>query len=179
MSNPSYFQDNPDAWGHSTFNGTGQHMKSYDGERDKYFTKGEDGYVLKDGYEQREQSNDSTSMGAVATYSNESDDYDGEDNTFKHYGIYKRPSNKSNEQAPVADKAPEAPKADKKPAGPIELSPEIQQAKERVNKYESSIDGSQGSTFSTDEPDAQGFADKYKLNLLNKGATQQSDFSAV
>jgi hypothetical protein len=116
MSNPSYFQDNPDAWGHSTFNGTGQHMKSYDGERDKYFTKGEDGYVLKDGYEQREQSNDSTSMGAVATYSNESSDYDGEDNTFNHYGIYRT--------ARESDQAQEAPAPAATPTPPPERDPE-------------------------------------------------------
>ena len=141
-------------------------------------------YVLKEGYEQRFLgSGDNVSRGgAESTFSNDYDDMHDSyepDRDKKIYGIFKKPSNKSNEQAPVADKVTESPKADKKPTGPTELSPEIQQAKERVNKYENSIDGSQGSMFSTDEPDAQGFADKYKLNLLNKGATQQSDFSAV
>ena len=44
------------------------------------------------------------------------------------------------------------------------------------------MDGNAGSTFNTDagnEEEAQGFANKYKLNLLNKGAAGQSDFSAV
>ena len=60
------------------------------------------------------------------------------------------------------------------------------QAKERVSAYK--MDGGAGSQFSTDEPqaaaaaaagtDAQDFADKYKLNLLNKGGGQP-DFSGV
>ena len=42
------------------------------------------------------------------------------------------------------------------------------------------IDANQGTDFSTDEqaPDAQSFADKYKLNLLNKGEGE-TDFSGV
>ena len=173
MSNPSYFQDNPDAWGHSTFNGTGQTMKAYDGERDKYFTKGKDGhYVLKDGYEQREQSNDSTSMGAVATYSNESSDYDGEDNTFKHYGIYKKHQSSPQQQAPAsAVETPKAATPEKKPKGPVEYSPEITQAKERVNKFSSMIDGNMGSTYtgandaSKSNEATQSFLDSKKTDL--------------
>ena len=75
------------------------------------------------------------------------------------------------EQAP----APEAePEVEKRPATPIELSPEIQQAKERVNNYENSIDGSQGSTFSTEEPKptnnvaAASFLDSKKSSLIDK-----------
>tara|TARA_R110002050_G_scaffold11460_1_gene38604 strand:+ start:708 stop:1226 length:519 start_codon:yes stop_codon:yes gene_type:complete len=49
---------------------------------------------------------------------------------------------------------PEAePKAETKPATPIEPSPEIQQAKERVKNYETSIDGSAGSNFNSDNVD--------------------------
>ena len=76
-------------------------------------------------------------------------------------------------EAPQPDKAPE-PSA---PEGPIELSPEVQQAKERVNAYQNSIDGTAGSLFASDnaepavendaEKEAQGFADKYKLNLMD------------
>ena len=102
------------------------------------------------------------------------------------------------------------PKPEPEPAKeptPVTHSPEVKQAKERVNNYkQQTIDGSAGSTFSTkgatagtnsisfepgkidtpaynpnagnEEEEAQGFADKYKLNLINKGAGQ-SDFSAV
>ena len=98
------------------------------------------------------------------------------------YGEKRMIYKKVDTPAPVTAAAkpePEAPAPEpKKDKGPVDYSPEIQQAKERVNKYGSSIDGSQGSTFSTEEPDAQGFADKYKLNLLNKGAGQ-ADFSGV
>ena len=121
--------------------------------------------------------------------------------------IYKKVEQK---QAPAQQAPePEAPAEPAKDKGPVELSPEVAQAKERVANYK--MDGNAGSTFSTSaptetpEPDAmpnsvsfkpaeintpaynpnagnaeqaQGFADKYKLNLLNKGAGQ-SDFSAV
>ena len=80
------------------------------------------------------------------------------------------------------DSAPEAPQPDKEPTAPeaptpVELSPEIQQAKERVKNYEASIDGTAGSLFQSNETEpavendaekeAQGFADKYKLNLMD------------
>ena len=106
--------------------------------------------------------------------------------------------------APVAEPKPE-PEPAKEPT-PVEHSPEVKQAKERVNNYkQQTIDGTTGSDFSTEgataetngisfepgktdtqaynpnagnEEEAQGFADKYKLNLINKGAGQ-SDFSAV
>jgi len=163
MSNPSYFQDNPDAWGSSTFNGVGEHMKSYDGERDKYFTKGKDGYVLKDGYEQREQSNNSTSMGAVATYSNKSDDYDGEDSTFNHYGIYKKQQAQKaapapQQSAPVA----EEPKDDLviKQRGPTKYSPEIKDAKSRAKNWQSMANG-----YEQDLAAQQSFAQAESLDL--------------
>lgn len=101
------------------------------------------------------------------------------------------------QQAPTPE--PEAPAEPAKDKGPVELSPEITQAKERVAAYK--MDGNAGSTFSTEasapaeasaagsnsvsfapakidtptynpnagEEAAQGLADKYKLNLINKG----------
>ena len=126
--------------------------------------------------------------------------------------IYKKAKQKEAE-APKAEAAPEPEVSIPTPVeeGPIEFSPEVAQAKERVNNWKGSIDGTSGSTFSTSaptetpEPDAmpnsvsfapaeintpaykpndgnaeqaQSLADKYKLNLLNKGAGQ-SDFSGV
>ena len=88
-----------------------------------------------------------------------------------YYKIEKPTSTAPAQQAP----APEAkPEPEKKPAGPIELSPEVQQAKERVNNYQDSIDGSQGSMFSTDEPKstneeaAVNFLDNKKSSLKEK-----------
>ena len=59
-------------------------------------------------------------------------------------------------------------------------SPEISQAKERVSQYESETDlNKQGPLFdestTADTPakDPQAFADQYKLNLINTGATKQ------
>ena len=109
---------------------------------------------------------------------------DGLKYTNSKVGYYK--IEKPTDSAPEAPAStPEAPEAETKPATPVELSPEVAQAKERVNNYKDSLDGNAGSLFSTDEPqaaeaepDAQSFADKYKLNLLNKGAGQ-FDFSAV
>ena len=76
-------------------------------------------------------------------------------------------------EAPQPDEAPE-PSA---PKGPVQLSPEVQQAKERVNNYKDSINGNEGSLFDSNETEpavendaekeAQGFADKYKLNLMD------------
>jgi hypothetical protein len=126
--------------------------------------------------------------------------------------IYKKVKQKKAE-APKAEAAPEAkaPAEPEKDKGPVKLSPEVAQAKERVNNWKSSIDGTAGSTFATSapaetpEPDAmpnsvsfapaeintpaykpndgnaeqaQSLADKYKLNLLNKGAGQ-ANFSGV
>lgn len=54
---------------------------------------------------------------------------------------------------------------------PIEHSPEVKQAKERVGNFKAGLNGAQGSDFSTDdstEAEAQGLADKYKLNLMGQ-----------
>ena len=95
--------------------------------------------------------------------------------------IYKKVEQK---QAPVTAAStpePETPAAEpKKERTPIEHSSEVKQAIERVGAYkDNAVDGTQGTDFTTEEtPDAQNFADKYKLNLLNKGA-DGSDFSGV
>ena len=170
MANPSYFQDNPDAWGHSTFNGTGQHMKSYDGERDKYFTKGKDGqYVLKDGYEQREQRDGSNSMGAEVTYSNTSSDHDDFETTVDHYGIYKKAQA---EQVQTPHTPAEIPKKEVKDdmviksKGPTKYSPEIQQAKERVSNFQSMASGYENASSSQQSFDKSGDynTSKYEFN---------------
>jgi len=107
--------------------------------------------------------------------------------------------------APAPAEPTPAPEPEKE-STPTEHSPEIQQAKERVANYENDVmsgktsdeifmnannpmDGNQGSDFTTiDTPaynpnagngEAQDFADKYKLNLINKGATGESDFTGV
>ena len=56
---------------------------------------------------------------------------------------------------------------------PIEYSSEIQEAKERVNNFKTNMDGTQGSSFSTDNPPEteakdQGLTNKYKLNLIEQ-----------
>ena len=95
--------------------------------------------------------------------------------------IYKKVEQK---QAPVTAAStpePETPAAEpKKERTPIEHSSEVKQAIERVGAYkDNAVDGTQGTDFTTEEtPDAQNFADKYKLNLLNKGE-DGSDFSGV
>ena len=133
----------------------------------------------------------------------------GYDYGEKQY-IYKKVEQKqapAQQAAPVAE--PEAPAEPEKDKGPVEYSPEVAQAKERVAAYK--MDGNAGSTFSTEasapaeasaagttgvsfapakidtpaynpnagEEKAQSFADKYKLGLINNGSAGQSDFSAV
>ena len=154
-----------------------------DGEHEKYFTQDEKSgeYVLKDGYEERYLGSGEkySSGGAEATFSNDYDDmWDSyePDRDRKNYGIFKKPE-QAKQQTPAAVEAPkpEVPGEPEKDKGPIEYSPEMSQAKERVNKYQSMIDGNQGSTFggadapSTPQKDPQATADKYKLNLINKG----------
>ena len=109
---------------------------------------------------------------------------DGVKYTNSKVGYYKIEKPDDSTSAPTP--APEAkPEAETQPSSPVELSPEVAQAKERVSNYKNSRDGSAGLDFSTDEPqaaeaepDAQSFADKYKLNLLNKGEGE-TDFSGV
>ena len=95
--------------------------------------------------------------------------------------IYKKVDTPAPTTTAAPTPEPEAPAPEpEKERTPIEHSSEVKQAIERVRAYENNIlDGTQGSDFKLDEsPDAQNFADKYKLNLLNKGETS-SDFSGV
>ena len=135
----------------------------------------------------------------------------GYDYGEKQY-IYKKVKQK---EAPAQQAAaePEKPKEDMviKDRGSVEYSPEMQQAKERTQKFVGAIDGNAGSNFDSVAPDAstapvataqkeaalakidtqaynpnpgreeqaQETADKYKLNLINKGTGGQSNFSGV
>jgi len=98
-----------------------------------------------------------------------------DDETYSTY-VYKKPKQeKAETPAAVQAPEPEAPAEPNEEKSPIEYSPEIKQAKERVNNYKSMIDGNKGSTFdganvtNTPQKDPQAQADKYKLNLINKG----------
>ena len=121
--------------------------------------------------------------------------------------IYKKVDTPAPVTPAAAEPEPEAPAPEpEKDKGPVVHSPEVAQAKERVKNYQQqTMDGNAGSDFSTEastagtnavsfeplkidtpaydpnpgEEEAQDFADKYKLSLINKGTTAQSDFSAV
>ena len=88
--------------------------------------------------------------------------------------IYKKVDTPAPVTAAAPTPEPEVPASEPaKERTPIEHSPEVKQAKERVSNFKASIDGTQGSDFSTDdsaetEAKAQGFADKYKLNLIEQ-----------
>jgi len=102
-----------------------------------------------------------------------------------YYKVQKPTAPAPVQQAAAATPAP-APAEPAEDKGPVEYSPEVTEAKERVNNYKFAMNGNEGSTFEgansspdlPSEPEAQGFADKYKLNLLNKGASN-SDFTSV
>ena len=182
-------------------------LPMYERQASKYYDKHEESGLhenIKDGYIGSTAKMDG--MGElVDTLHNEDGGFYGEDNGEKTY-IYKKAQQQAapqSQQAPAPK--PETPAAPTKDKGPVEYSSQVASAKERVNKFKGSMDGSAGSTFSTSTPaeataaapaplkidtpaynpnagngeEAQGFADKYKLNLLNKGAAGQSDFSAV
>ncbi len=75
-------------------------------------------------------------------------------------GLTKGPSTayykveKPTESTPTPEFTPEAkPKPEAAAPTPIELSPEVAQAKERVNSYKNSIDGTAGSVFDSDNVD--------------------------
>jgi len=136
---------------------------------------------IKDGYISSTAKMDG--MGKlVDTLHNEGGGFYGEDAGEKTY-IYKKAQQQSSpapqQQAPAPE--PEVVTEPEKDKGPVEYSPEVASAKERVQKFKGTMDGFAGSTFNTDasnEEEAQGLADKYKLNLLGKGAGQ-SDFTGV
>ena len=134
-----------------------------------------EGYSLDKAYQDQEPAD------YLHTRSTKGAGRDGMQTRYSKAAYYK--IEKPSEPAPVAPAPEPEPEAETKPATPVELSPEVAQAKERVAAYK--MDGNAGSLFSTDEPqaaqaepDAQSFADKYKLNLLNKGEGE-TDFSGV
>ena len=165
------------------------------GDVSKYYTDEWDEesgrFKLKDGYSHVASQDAPNPLASMADRSNKKGggfEYGDSVNIYKKVEQKQSPA----QQAP----APEAkPEPDKKPAGPIELSPEIQQAKERVNKYQDSIDGSAGSLFDSDNVDynslneaddtnetaAASFLDSKKASLKEKMVfnPDNSDFSAV
>ena len=136
MSNSSYLQNIGNAWSSRTFDGKGDSHKDYQGKLEKYFTKDKKGrWELKDGYEQREQSSSKNTLGAEAVYSNYEEDHeDGSDSN--HWGIYKIQQPKTVTKTVYKNKPAAKPKPKATPKSPIEYSPEIQQAKDRVDAYE-------------------------------------------
>lgn len=193
MENASYMQGS-DAFNYNVFYSKDPKYKDKGGTefkkhgqademRDKYFEQDDTGgYKLKEGYVQRHIGTgdlDGKLLGAEMSYASAVDDDNNEkENLSKrnNYGIFKKEVPKSDPAPAVQTSLPEDPAEPvKKEQGPIEYSPEVAQAKERVNKYTSMIDGNMGSTFSganaatTPQKDPQATADKYKLNLINKG----------
>lgn len=188
MANGSYMQNPGNAWSSQVYTTKdkrrGESFNSHgqaDDVRDKYFNLTDEGeYQLKDGYEQRHigmGDRRGDLLGAEMSYTNVVDDDDDQDPSQRNnYGIYKKETPKSTPAANAKPPKPTTPEP-QKDKGPIEYSPEVSRAKERVNKYQSLIDGNQGSTFgaanapSEPQKDPQAQADKYKLNLMNKGLT--------
>ena len=187
-------------------------LPMYERQASEYYDKHEESGLhenIKDGYIGSTSKLDG--MGElVDTLHNEDGGFYGEDNGEKTY-IYKKAQQQAAPQAQQAPAPePEAPAPEpEKDKGPVQYSPEVAQAKERVAAYK--MDGNAGSTFSTEasapaeasaagstgvsfapakidtpaynpnagEEKAQSFADKYKLGLINNGSAGQSDFSAV
>ena len=99
---------------------------------------------------------------------------------IKTYGM--KPKQEESNTEPTPAPIPEAPQAEKKPSTPVQLSPEIQQAKERVNSYQDYMDGSAGSAFDSNDVDynslneaedtnetaAASFLDSKKASLKDK-----------
>ena len=116
-------------------------LPMYERQASKYYDKHEESGLhenIKDGYVGSTAKMDG--MGElVDTLHNEDGGFYGEDAGEKTY-IYKKAKQK---EAPAQQAAPAAPEPEKpnddqviKQRGPVEYSPEIQQAKERVNKFQ-------------------------------------------
>ena len=183
------------------------HFQNFKGDVNEYEKYYEKGGKLKEGYSTSgdiggsEKVYGHTVQGAINKHPNSGTTRD----PSRKFEIYKLPEQKAT-TTPAPTPEPEAPAPEpKKDKEPVIQSPEIADAKERVANYkQQSIDGNAGSDYSTEastagtngisfepakidtpayDPDAgkeaQGFADKYKLSLLNKGNTAQSDFSGV
>jgi hypothetical protein len=80
----------------------------------------------------------------------------------KGYSIYKLPEEKA--PAPAPQPQPEAKKPEPKKPEPVQHSPEIQQAKERVQKYQEDVSSGEVSEQIYGKSNT-GFLDKYKMNL--------------
>lgn len=127
-------------------------LPMYERQASEYYNKNEKSGLhedIKDGYISSTSKMDG--MGEhVDTLENEDGGFYGEGKGEKTY-IYKKPKEKQAPAAAAAAPKPEAPAAEpEKDKGPVEYSPEVAQAKERVNNYQSMINGNEGSTFSTD-----------------------------
>ena len=170
MANSSYLQGIGNSWSHQVFDGKSQGHKDYQGRVDTYFAKNEKGVLaLKDGYEQREQSSSKNTLGAEVVYSNYEEDHeDGSDSN--HFGIYKIQQPQTVTKTVYKDKPVAAPpKPAPKPKAPIEHSPEIQQAKDRVNAYENG---------ESPWEKAQATVQSSFINPSSSDTNKQYDFSA-
>jgi len=181
----TYLDGNP--WGNVAWNG--DTYSTNDKERDTYFRPdGKGNHVLKDGYESRYlgSGENVSSNGAISTYTNafddNHDDYNA-DSDRKNYGIFKLPeaatpvsTPASQASAPVA-----APKSTPKPKSkpePVEYSPEIKQAKERVQTYENNImSGKTSDDIYGVGSNSQNYAKDSYINHDFKGF-QQHDFNS-
>ena len=196
MENASYMQGS-DAFNYNVFYSKDPKYKDKGGTefkkhgqademRDKYFEQDDTGgYKLKEGYVQRHIGTgdlDGKLLGAEMSYASAVDDDNNEKKNLSkrnNYGIFKKEVPENAPAVPTSSLPEDSAKPVKKEQGPIEYSysPEVSQAKERVNKYTSMIDGNMGSTFGGEntpnapQKDPQATADKYKLNLINKGLT--------
>ena len=143
-------------------------------DHSKYFQQDEKSgeYVLKEGYEQRFLGSGDyvDSGGAESTFSNDYDDMHDSyepDRDKKVYGIYKKQqaqkaAPETQQAAPVAEK----PKDDLviKQRGPAKNSPEIQDAKERVNKFQQNSDNNSVYTPTFQSKQRSLDLEKYKFN---------------
>lgn len=131
----SYMVSPGNAWEPESFDG--KYGGKSDAHRDKYFDKTDKGhYKLKDGYEQRYLGGSGDSLGAEMTYTTEWDDDD--DRKQEHYGIFKKAEPKTVYKDRPAEPTPEPATKAAEPTGPIEYSPQVQEAKARVEAFQNS-----------------------------------------
>jgi len=148
-------------------------------DHDTYFRRDEKSgeYLLKDGYEERFLgSGDYVQDGnALTTFSNDYDDlWDSyePDRDKKVYGIFKKPSAPSARSIPSVDPTPSEPEPEAKATEPMtySYSPEIKEAKSRVQKYKE--DALSGATTNSiyknfdSNQGAQSFLDNKKYQFM-------------
>lgn len=150
-------------------------------DHDTYFQRDEKSgeYVLKDGYEERFLgSGDYVQDGnALTTFSNDYDDlWDSyePDRDKKVYGIFKKPTAPTAHSTPSVDPTPSEPEPVAKTTEPknYSYSPEIREAKSRVQKYKDdslsgAITDSMYRNFDSNEG-AQSFLDNKKYQFIAK-----------